>query len=315
MAAVVAFAASTAWCVLALWLGPRIGFVDDPDRSDLTAHKTPAVPLGGVGLYIAIHVSMALASVFEPVLFVASTAVVLLGMADDRWDLPPMVRVVVEIGVATYMTVWAAAAGTSALVVVALILLAVIAINAVNLFDGLDGLVGLSALVTCAGFLWGAGTVDAGPILYLAAGLVGFLIFNWHPARIFLGDAGAYLIAVVFAYAVIAAEPATVFEALNLYALLGVFLIDLVASVIRRWRTRRPLLAGDRDHLYDQMRRMGFSVPRVALTSAVIQAMLVGVAVLAITWLAPILATAVIVLIAALVIVILGTAGLLGHRV
>jgi UDP-N-acetylmuramyl pentapeptide phosphotransferase/UDP-N-acetylglucosamine-1-phosphate transferase len=60
---------------------------------------------------------------------------------------------------------------------------------------------------------------------------------------------------------------------------LGVFLVDLIATVVRRALSRRPLFAGDRSHLYDRLRARGWPIPGVAVSSAVVQALFVLLAV------------------------------------
>ena len=56
-ALIVAGLVSLAWCAFAIWLGPRIGYVDRPDDPTLKAHERPAVPLGGVGIFLGVNVA------------------------------------------------------------------------------------------------------------------------------------------------------------------------------------------------------------------------------------------------------------------
>jgi len=109
--------------------------------------------------------------------------------------------------------------------------------------------------------------------LVLAAALAGFLPFNWHPARVFLGDNGAYTIGTVLAFATMIVSP----DGLGvswLIALvpLGVFLVDFVATILRRLLAGKALFTGDRSHLYDQLRDRGVPVKTVALMAVAAQA-------------------------------------------
>jgi UDP-GlcNAc:undecaprenyl-phosphate GlcNAc-1-phosphate transferase len=163
-----------------------------------------------------------------------------------------------------------------ALIAVAVI---VVAINAVNLFDGLDGLAGTTGVITAAG-LGALALIDESSVVMLvamAAALLGFLIFNWHPARVFLGDGGSYLLAFLLASEVIRLSPVGELELLATSAVLGVFVIDLAVTLIRRRARRQPLFLGDRSHVYDQLVDRGWSIQRVVLTTAAVQAVLVAV--------------------------------------
>ncbi len=264
----IAFTLCLGWCVVAVRIGPRLGFVDVPERSALTAHEVPAVPLGGVGVFLGVTVAFLWEGTLSPGLLMASGMVLLLGLADDRWDLPPVSRLIVEFGAAVVLVVGVPGIdGLSDRVFATL--LVVVAINAVNLYDGLDGLVGLTTLVTTvvfAALFLGRGLDTAAPLI-LGAAMIGFLVLNWAPARLFLGDAGSYLVGLYLAYVILTAGPSGWPDTLVATAVLGLFIVDLVAAVLRRLRSRTGIFSGDRNHLYDQMRRRLVSVPKVALLS------------------------------------------------
>lgn len=267
--------------MLAVWLGPRIGFVDRPERSHLTAHVTPAVPLGGIGVFLGVHLAASVRGELNAPLLAASSIVLILGLVDDRAGLSPVIRLIVEL-VAAVLLVSATSSGDFDLLYsIVAIGLVIVAINAVNLYDGLDGLAGLSAVVAAGGlaFLFVGRGLDADAPLALAAALTGFLIFNWHPARVFLGDSGAYVTGLFLAYLILDASAPSVSSTLIAGAALGVFLIDLVASIVRRLATGGRLFVGDRSHLYDQLRNRGYSVPGVSLMSAVAQVLLASLVV------------------------------------
>lgn len=265
------------WCVSSLWLGPRIGYVDQPDDLALKAHLAPTVPLGGVGIFLGVHVGLAVLDEFDPWLLLASGVVLALGLFDDRFGVSPVVRLGVEaVAAVVLVTLATEVDGVAAFLLgTALVILS---INAVNLFDGLDGLVGAAGLVTALGIAWlselrgGSGGFGA----LLAAALGGFLILNWHRARVFLGDNGSYVVGMLLAYGILqAAEEGTTAELITGGALLGLFVIDVIVTLLRRALNRRPLFQGDRSHLYDQVRDRGISVPGVAVIAGLLQAALV----------------------------------------
>jgi UDP-GlcNAc:undecaprenyl-phosphate GlcNAc-1-phosphate transferase len=265
------------WCLFATWLGPRVGYVDVPDGSDLKVHDRPAVPLGGVGIFLGVHIAATMEDALDPYLLAATSVVLVLGLVDDRRGLSPALRLVVE-AFAAIVLVTGIEFERSVLELVLSVVLVLVAINAVNLFDGLDGLVGSVGVVTALGLAWLSqlDAVDAMPSLQLAAALLGFLVLGWHPARVFLGDSGAYVTGMVLAASMTGASGDGVVELLIAATLLGVFALDLLVTLFRRWRNNRPLFEGDRSHVYDQLRDRGWGIPKTVLAMAAVQSVLVS---------------------------------------
>jgi UDP-GlcNAc:undecaprenyl-phosphate GlcNAc-1-phosphate transferase len=138
------------------------------------------------------------------------------------------------------------------------------------------------ALVTAVGLAvvaQGRGA-DSLPALTLAASLAGFLVLNWHPARVFLGDAGAYFVGLYLAHLILEVSDGPV-ELILTSGFLGVFAIDMLVTLLRRRLNDRPLFIGDRSHIYDQLRDRGVSVPTIALLAAATQAILLVLVIIA----------------------------------
>lgn len=271
---IVAGAVSLAWCLLAIWLGPRIGYLDRPDDPTLKAHERPAVPLGGVGIFLGVHLAALIRGGLDSTLLLATSIVLVLGLVDDRRGLPPVVRLGVELVAALVLVLGGSSFATSVPLTILAVALVVLAINAVNLFDGLDGLAGSVALVTALGLAWLAGGrgLDTELSLGLAAALGGFLVFNWHPARVFLGDAGAYVLGVLIAHVIIESAPDGAAQLMVTAGMLGVLAIDVIVTMLRRRRSGHPLFLGDRSHIYDQLRDRRLSVPMIAVGMTAAQA-------------------------------------------
>lgn len=300
---------------LMIRLGDSLGFIDLPDGY-LKSHDRPAVPLGGVGIFVGIHAAMAAEGMFDLGLFLASAIVFVLGLLDDRMDLSPKIRLAVEFGagVALVLTATVPALPSGARGLVVGVLLIVVTINAVNLFDGLDGLAGSAALVTGLGIALLAASRDLGVVygLIVAAALLGFLVWNWHPAKLFLGDNGAYAVAMFLVYGFVRASPKGS-ETMVLVAsgLLGVFAIDLVVTLLRRRLSGKPLFAGDRSHVYDQLNDRGWRIPHIALLAAGAQAGIAITVVVVDAILSPPLAIVTLAVVLAAVVLALGRLGFL----
>jgi UDP-GlcNAc:undecaprenyl-phosphate/decaprenyl-phosphate GlcNAc-1-phosphate transferase len=156
--------------------------------------------------------------------------------------------------------------------------------NALNFVDGLDGLAGSVTLVACGilfahTYFWPRDdpqfTISLLPLV-LGAAVIGFLPFNWHPARIIMGDAGAQFLG--FALAVLAiiggAKIATALLALGLPAL------DLAWVVLYRVAHGRSPLRADRGHLHHRLVDLGWSQQRVVVYVAGLSALFGGAALL-----------------------------------
>ena len=275
-----AMAATLTWVVVRL--GPTLGYVDRPDDPALKAHTTPAVPLGGVAIFMAIHTGLAIAGRFDRGLLAASGLLLVLGLIDDRVGLSPVSRLFVTAGAGVVLALSSPDVGAG----VYLVLVVIVTVNAVNLFDGLDGLAGSAAAVSglAAAGLAAVRATDVVPGMLVAAAIAGFLVFNWNPAKAFLGDNGAYVVALVLVW-LIAGTGGGVVEVTAGLGVLGVFVVDLLVTVLRRQRAGAPLFAGDRSHIYDRLHQSGLSVATVALTSAAAQVVLAGLTLFFVWWL------------------------------
>jgi UDP-GlcNAc:undecaprenyl-phosphate GlcNAc-1-phosphate transferase len=289
-------------------VGPLLGWIDRPDDPSLKSHRVAAVPLGGIGIWTGVVAVSVFSGVAPSAMIVSSAMLVVLGLLDDRLSIPPVARLAVE-AVAGLVLGWGRGHGLVEALSVALIVL--VAVNAVNLFDGLDGLAGGSGLLAMLGIAaLGVGRGHSPVFALIVSGaLLGFLVWNWNPARLFLGNNGAYGLALFIVAGIDQVSP-TVGELTVAAALLGVYLIDIAATVIRRIVVSQPMFSRDRLHLYDRLAERGVPIRRIALASAALQA-LMGIIVLVVdrSLTAP-LATFVLLLVGTLLVV--GLVRLLG---
>lgn len=245
---------------LAAWLGRSIGWIDRPSGDELKIHSEPVPTTGGLAVAAA---TAAAAFIVDPSveraasIWGAMLLALAVGVVDDARQLPPWVRVAGQAACGVIL-VWGGfrIEPLGALAAPAAVFLVIATTNAVNLIDGQDGLAGgLGAIaafaLAAAGSALGAGWV---PVLgaALCGALAGFVVWNRPPARVFLGNGGAYFVGTVLA--VLALELAMTDGwrgVLVAGTALGLFAFELAFTVGRRLVSRARLASGDRGHSYD----------------------------------------------------------------
>jgi UDP-GlcNAc:undecaprenyl-phosphate GlcNAc-1-phosphate transferase len=289
---------------------------------DRDVHIVPIPRLGGLAMYAGVAAGLIVAGRVRPLntlfhdsprmaagLLLAGGLIVVVGAVDDRWGLSPLIKLVGQVG-AGGIVVWSGAQltwlpepnggtlGLDANQSTALTILVVVAtINAVNFIDGLDGLAaGIVCIAAIAFFVYYYRltqvvqphlSVLANPALasaVLVGACVGFLPYNFYPARIFMGDTGSMLLGLLLAYvpiSSIASLPATTLsgcssrqvvacahivnrfpEILPLLlpaAILVIPYADLLLAVVRRTRAGKSPLTPDRKHLHHRLLDIGHS--------------------------------------------------------
>ncbi len=145
--------------------------------------------------------------------------------------------------------------------------------NAVNLIDGLDGLAaGIVFFASATNLIvaWVSGSVLVGLVMASVMGSVtGFLLYNFAPARIFMGDSGSYFLGYVLATTALAGSMAKASTAVSLLVplvALGVPVFDTMFSMARRFLQRRSIFAPDREHIHHRLLDLGLTHKRTVLT-------------------------------------------------
>lgn len=249
---------------------PRLGLVDSTDRRK-PHHGN--VPVGGLAVVVGCL------GAFVPVLIqapsfiwwvVGASTVGIVGLFDDRRSLPPLVKLgahVIAAGVALghgpdvsslSIVGWELRLGIAgdAFLVVWIVGLT----NAFNLTDGLDGLAcGAGVLLALATIVMSTATGEAFTLalgVALGASALGFLGFNRHPARVFLGDGGSYFLGFLLALVTLrAAQPdgTTVMPLDVLVLAWGYPILDTGWAIVRRAKAKRPIFSPDRAHLHHRL--------------------------------------------------------------
>lgn len=278
---------------LVRWAALRWGLLDRP--KERSSHVRPTPRGGGLAVIGAAGLSLAAAGVSwdrEALVFLAGAAAMgLIGLCDDRFDLPPLPRLLAQTGVA--LAVVLSCGGLTRMPLpdplgfelgpiapLAGVLWIVAVLNFYNFLDGVDGLAGLQGAITGLGVALACW--DAFAVAFAAGvvgGCLGFLVFNWSPARIFLGDVGSTFLGYTFAtLPLLAPETSRGGSVLVVALSLWLFLSDATWTLLSRMLRGERWYAPHREHLYQRLVRAGWSHARVATVIGAGSALLTAVA-------------------------------------
>lgn len=268
-----------------------LGAVDNPNARRV--NKKPMPTIGGLGIFVTYNIGafVLLRDQFPThelfAVLLASSVIVLTGMIDDILELKPRQKMF-GIFIAALIIYFLAGIrmnmvnlpfiarkiylGWWSLPITIFWILALT--NAVNLIDGLDGLadgVSLISLTTMGivGYFFLHTHELYVPIacFMLGACLLGFLPYNFHPAKIFLGDTGALFIGfMISVLSLKGLKNVTFISLLVPILILGVPITDTVYAMIRRKLNKRPVSQADKHHLHHQLMRMGLTHRQTVLT-------------------------------------------------
>jgi Fuc2NAc and GlcNAc transferase len=274
----VVIAAASSWGLLrALIPSLRRSLLDHPNER--SSHRQPTPRGGGLAFVLVACFASALAwlvsssSASAPLPLVAAPLLALplalLGFLDDRHNLPASWRYSLQLATAL-VVVLASQLVVPSLGLLPLLALMVFAVTAVinftNFMDGLDGLVAGCMSVTMAS---AAIQLSAPwPIWCLVGALLGFLLWNWSPAKVFMGDVGSTFLGAVFAVLVLQAS--TWPEALALLLVATPLLGDACLCVPRRLLAGQRVFQAHRLHLFQRLHQAGW--PHARVTSLYIAA-------------------------------------------
>lgn len=284
MSFLIALALGSLLTPVAATLGRRLRAVDRPAES-LKIHERPVSTLGGLSVIVATFGAMvATGTRLDPAVLGGLVIVLLAGLADDLRPLPALARVAAQIGAGVILLVGGIRLEPLGLLgAVGLVVVVLACANAVNLVDGQDGLAGGLAAVAALGLavlaLQGGDHVAGTLGMALAGALFAFLVWNRPPARIFLGNGGAYAVGTLLA--ILAARVANTDGWRSLMAAgacLGVFAMELTLTVARRMRSAQSLATGDRHHSYDVLSEVFGNRTFVTLMFCGLGAVAVGLA-------------------------------------
>jgi len=224
----------------------KYNIVDKPDGV-LKPHERVTPYLGGISIFLAVVFT----TPFDLITKLSLTLLVLTGLIDDVRTLSPRIRLLVEFVVSILLTFkYIGINLLSPVYIIAIVTL----INAVNMMDGMDGICASVSLISAVGLLFTVtSNYDKLLLFALIGALFGYLIYNFPPARIFMGDAGSYLIGGILSIAVLSSGRRGDYTVVSAIIFVSIFFFDLIAGFTRRILNGRSPFNGDRDHIYDKI--------------------------------------------------------------
>lgn len=283
----VAFIIALVATPVSIWLAPKIGAMDVP-KDDRRVHTGIVPRFGGMAIFLGIMVSVI---VFVLPQFTNSRAamgiavggVVIFagGVIDDLKQLGPKAKLLIQLlsafivygfGV-RFVFIGSVFTGTTGAIATFMLTVAWIVgmVNAMNLIDGLDGLAaGIAAIaalcIAYAAYIHGHYLATAA-MLAIAGGALGFLPFNFNPAKCFMGDCGSQFLGFMLAVCALIqpVKSATIMSIAMPVLVMALPIFDTVFAIIRRIIRRKSIVEGDKEHLHHRIMRAGFGQRRTVM--------------------------------------------------
>lgn len=282
------------------YLGRKVGWVDKPNERKV--HSTPIVTVGGVGIFLGLVLSFCLFTLWQDsargsldsplvsykehihlwLLFIASLILVGVGIWDDLKDCNPFVKLGFQILAALVFVGFRVTSGKAwrfedlplQVFLLNLMILSgwmVLLMNAINLIDGLDGLAAGTVAIASFWLMMSNSTMDSQFLTWVAALLVGsclaFLVFNFNPATIFMGDTGALLLGFWLGAGSIEGDFMKLSGLIlaTPIVLLIIPLLEVFSSIFRRFCGGHGLFRADSYHMHHRLLKLGFRHRNIVL--------------------------------------------------
>ncbi len=270
----------------AIWLAPRIGAVDIP-KDGRRMHSKPMPRFGGMAIFVGSMAAIVLFLRSDPRItgvLLGGFCIYGLGVWDDLKGMPAKAKLAGQIVCASIVFAYGIRIqfitnhfgnGHSYMVGITGYLFTILWIvgitNTVNLIDGLDGLAGgvsviASLAIAYTAYIHGM-TEVAAAMMAIAGSALGFLPYNFHPARIFMGDSGSLYLGFMLATLSIMGpvKGATVVATIVPVLVLGIPIFDTAFAILRRLVNHRPIMEADKGHLHHRMMAVGLGQRRTVL--------------------------------------------------
>ena len=296
-----ALAVAAAVTPAAIRIAPKIGAVDIP-KDERRMHDKPMPRFGGIAMYLGIMAALAFFAMDDKdalSIMVGCTFIYILGLVDDLKNLRPLIKFAGQVVCALvlymqgvrieFITNYFGAdniifGDISCLLMTILWVVAIT--NAMNLIDGLDGLAAGIATISalCIGYvayIHGQYLTTLG-MMVVAGAALGFLPYNFHPAKTFMGDSGSELLGyAIAAFSILGTvKSATMVVVIIPAIVLGLPIFDTVLAIVRRLARRQSIGTADKEHFHHRIMRAGYGQRRSVMLMYCISGIMGIVAVL-----------------------------------
>lgn len=262
----------------------HIGALDQPNERKV--HKTPKPDIGGLGIYAGFllgYILFGVPSVKMNSILIGSFIIILTGLFDDINPIKARYKLLSQIIAASVIPLYGkivlnsiSAFGITlnfgSLSVIVTIIFIVAIINCINLIDGLDGLAGgLSSIYfltigIISLMMFKYITLEVTLTFIMLGCTLGFLMHNFYPSTIFMGDTGSmflgYIISII---ALLGFKNVTLTSFIIPILLLAIPILDTLFAIIRRIINKQPIASPDKKHLHHQLMKMNFSQRKTVL--------------------------------------------------
>ncbi len=253
---------STLLCWLYLPLARRLQLLDRPNER--SAHTSPIPHGGGVAILLALVIGVLVSWPWSPgYLLIAGLGALLMvvGVIDDFWNLSVRSRMAVY-ALCSLLLAWQLLPGMQAFTVIIVALACLWMVNLYNFMDGIDGLAAAQCILACVSaalLAWGHGAPGSADYavfcLLLATAQFGFLLWNWPPARLFMGDAGSVPTGLMLSGMALLGWTQGILNPACWLILLAFFIADASCTLLWRLFTGQPVTQAHSLHAYQRLSR------------------------------------------------------------
>jgi len=228
-------------------IAKKYNIVDQPDNK-LKSHKDPTPYLGGIAIFLSILPFY----IFDLSFILPASILTFIGLYDDIKDISPLLRLLAEFIVVS-MSVYMVGEIKNPFHFILLVITGTALINGVNMVDGMDGVCAGTVIISLIFFAVILKNYD---LLIFVAAIIGFLLYNFYPAKIFLGDAGSYFLGFMLFYSFLFLSGKFGRDGYFIsFIITGFYFVDLFYAVLRRLLNKTSPFLGDKEHIYNKIRR------------------------------------------------------------
>lgn len=283
---VIAFVVAWIMTPICIKLAPKVGAIDIP-KDNRRMHSKPIPRFGGLAIYLGTVVSILLTTPLDEKIIgilIGGTFIFLVGIYDDIKNMPAKLKLLCQIiaaaivfGTGTKIAYIQNPFGSEGYFFLSPVMMGIITIiwivgitNTINLIDGLDGLAAGTALIASMCIAYSAyisGNMGTAVfMLALAGAALGFLPFNFNPAKIFMGDGGSLFLGFMLASISIETMKSTTIIVMFIPMIaLGLPIFDTAFAIIRRLVNGRPIMEADKGHLHHRIMARGMGQKRTVI--------------------------------------------------